>query len=42
MADAMENALGCRTGIRSNRYVNGTLAVAEGKSFKIWSNRLES
>ena len=39
MDDAMENALGCRTGIRSNRYGNGTLAVAEGKSAKTWSKR---
>ena len=35
----MENALGCRTGIRSKRYGNGTLAVAEGKSAKTWSKR---
>ena len=32
--EAMEKALGCITGKRSNKYDNGMLAVAEGKSIK--------
>ena len=34
MDEAMEKALGWRTGMRSKRYGNETLALARGKSFK--------
>ena len=34
MDEAIEKALGWRMGMRSNRYGNGTLALARGKSFR--------